>query len=335
MGSFVKARLHWPNRNGLFAILMIISAVLMFVPSRYTGSVKTVRQILVPFQDGLHSLTSGSSKPATNKDTRATVPAEQYNKIVGDLEAARNELVSLQLQLREIESEQPTLGMYLRKFIDRSTIREGRLVPARVIAGEPTGLRDSFLLGGGRRRGIKIESWVASRRMIDAGTKDGVQTGMSVLAREYLIGKIEDVTPFSSRVALLSDVDAQAETWIGRVMATRFNVLSSPDAVRSGQVWAQPGQEAVFFLTGRGKGDMLVKGVHEDYIRLNALQVGDLVVSPGTGPDLPVAMLIGRVEKIEDDPSQRQLRQLIVRCPIDLRSLRWVYVLDVAPVDRG
>jgi cell shape-determining protein MreC len=330
----VKARLRWPSGNGIFAILMVGSAVLMVLPSRWTNPVKTVRQILVPFQDGLYSLTASPGRSIPSRSTRSAIPAEKHDETLRELEAMRNEVISLQLQLREIEAEQPGIGTYLKKFIDRAAVREGRLIPARVVAFDPTGWRDAVLLGTGRQRGVRQDAWIASRRLLDAGTKDGVEQGMVVLAREYLIGRVEEVTPFSARVLLLSDVDFRAEVWIGRVEATRFNVLPPPEILRTGQRWAQTGQEAVFVLAGRGKGEMIVRDVHEDYVKHDVLRVGDLVVSPGTGPDLPVVMVIGQVEKIEDDPAQRQLRQLIVRCPVDTRALHWVYVVDVRPTGR-
>jgi len=259
------------------------------------------------------------------------IPPEHHQQVVRELEAMRNEVASLRLQLREIEAEQPIIGMYLKKFGDRSAIRGGRLIPARVIAYDPVAWRDAILLSSGRQRGVRPEAWVASRHFLDAGAKDGVQQGMVVLAREYLIGKIDEVTPFSSRVVLLSDVDSRAEVWIGRVEGTRFTVLPRLEVLRAGHTGARPGQEGLFSLAGRGKGEMLINGVHEDYVKQQILRVDDLVVSPGTGPDLPVTMVIGQITQIEDDPAQRQLRQLTVRCPIDTRALRWVYVLDVTP----
>jgi cell shape-determining protein MreC len=330
----VKARLHLPSGNGIFAILMIGAAILMLLPSRWTAPLRTVRQVLVPFQDGLYSLTSGSPRPPGSRNDRPTVPAEQYEKVVRELEAMRNEAVSLQLMLHEIEAEQGTVEMYLKKFFDRSAVRQGKLVPARVIACDPLSWRDAALLGTGRRSGVQMQAWVASRSFLDTGSKDGVEEGMVVMAREYLIGQIKEVTPFSSAVVLLSDVESRAEAWIGRIEGTTFRVVAVPEQLRGGARWAEPGHEKIFFLHGRGRGEMVVRGVIEDYIKLQAIAVGDLVVSPGSGHSLPVAMVIGRIEAIEDDPSQRQLRQLVVRCPIDTSALRWVYVLDVSSTGR-
>ncbi len=325
----MKARMPWPSRNGVFALLMACSVILMILPARWTNPLKTIRQIAVPFQDGLYTLTAGSDRSPSTQGNRSTVPIEQYEKLKRELEAMRNETISVQSMLHEIQAEKGTVEMYLKKFFDRSAVREGRLVPARVIAHDPASWRDAALLSAGRRKGVQLQAWVASRRFLDTGTSDGVDQGMVVLAREYLIGRIEEATPFSSRVVLLSDVDARAEAWIGRIEGTKFGVLPSPEDFRGGARWAEPGHEAVFFLTGRGKGEMVVRGVHEDYVKGQAIVAGDLVVSPGTGRDLPVAMVMGLIEAVEDDPAQRQLRQLVVRCPIDTSALRWVYVLDV------
>jgi len=327
----VKARLTWPSRNGVFAILMVCSLVVMWLPTRWTSGLKCAGQALVPFQSGIYAVTTPASSGA---DDSSRVSAEEYQQLAGELEAKRNEVVSLRLLIREMEAERPTVAMILRKLADRTATREGSLLPARVIAYNPTAWRDTALLGSGRRRGISEDMWVASRRLLDAGGKDGVRGGMVVLAREYLIGRIDEVTPYRSRLVLLSDLESKAEVWIGRISGDRFKVLPSPDALRAGQRWAESGQEARFFLVGRGKGEMIIGDVHEDYVKQGVLAPGDLVVSAGTSAKLPVAMIFGRIEDIEDDPGQRQLRQLVVRCPIDTSKLRWVYVVDAPPVSK-
>lgn len=324
----MKARLTWPSRNGVFAILMICSCILMVLPTRWTGGLKCVRQVLVPFQDGAYVLAGGASLGGPD---RAPITAEEYRELVDELEAQRNEIVSLHQLVHELEAERPTIALVLRKLVDRTANREGRLVPARVIAYDPSAWRDTALLGSGRRRAVRNGAWVASRHRLDAGQKDGVRQGMVVLAREFLIGRIDEVTPYTSRLVLLSDLEAKVEVWIGRIDGDRLRLLPSADAFRTGRRWAEIGQEANFLLVGRGNGKMIVGGVHEDYVNRKALAVGDLVMSAGTSAELPIAMVIGRVEQIEDDPAQRQLRQLVVRCPLDTSRLRWVYVVDAPP----
>lgn len=323
----MKARLSVPSRNGIFVILMACSAILMLLPTRWTGGLKCVQQVLIPFQDGMYAITAG---PTLGEEPPA-VSAEEYQQVVSELEAKRNEIVSLHLLIREIEAEHPAVTLILQRLVDRASTRESKLVPARVIAYDPSSWRDTALLGAGRSRGVDVKDWVASRRLLDAGEKDGVQQGMTVLAREYLIGYIDEVTPYSSRLVLLSDDTAQVQVWIGRVEREQFNILPSLEALRDGKRSAGPGGEAGFLLTGRGRDEMIISGVHEDYVHHKALAVGDLVVSAGSSAKLPVAMVIGKVEKIEDDPAQRQLRRLIVRCPVDTSRLRWVYVVSAPP----
>ena len=138
-----------------------------------------------------------------------------------------------------------------------------------------------------------------------------------------------------SRTAISTISAPKAEVWIGRFEGERLRLLGSADALRAGRHWAEIGQEANFLLVGRGDGEMIVGGVHEDYVNRKVLTVGDLVISAGTSAELPVVMVIGHVEQIEDDPAQRQLRQLVVRCPLDTSRLRWVYVVDVPPRDKN
>lgn len=321
-------RLPLPRRNNLFAIMMGCSILLMLLPVRWTGWLKSVRQVLVPFQHGMSALAGGSSTGGT-----ASVPGEEHRRVVGELESTRNELIALHALIREMEAERPTVAMILQKLLTRTASREGRLVPARIIAHDPAAWRDAPLLSRGRRSGIRNGAWVTSCRDLDAGEEDGMRQGMLVMAREFLIGRIAEVTPYTSRLILLSDIETRTQVWIGRIEGKRFGVLPSPDALRDGKHQADPGAEASFLLAGRGNGEMVVEQVHEDYVKNNVIAVDDLVVSAGTTAELPVVMVIGRVTKIEDDPAQRQLRQLQVRCPVDPSRLRWVYAVDAPPRD--
>ncbi len=322
----MKARLRLPSRNVVFAFLMILSAALMVVPSRWTGGLKCARQLVAPFQDGMYVLTVGPLSPRS--DTRARISAKEHHELLTKLKAAQNQIISLNLLLRELEAERPTIGLILQKLSDRSATRNGRVVPARVIAADSAAWRDTLLLDKGRRNGVSREQWVASRRLLDAGIKDGVRKGMVTLAREFLLGRIDELTPYSSRLVLLSDQDSREPVWVGRVEAETFRIAGPVELVRQGKPWAEPGQEVAFVLAGEGNGRMVISGVHEDYVNSDVIQVGDLVVSAGTSASLPIAMVVGHVVKIEDD-THRQHRRLVVRCPVDERRLRWVYIVDM------
>ncbi len=327
----MKARLPLPSRGGLFALLMIASAVVMVLPTRWTGNLKCARQVLLPFQDGMTALADG---PGPSDSSRASVSEAEYHELLRQIEARNNQIVALNLMLRELEAERPAVQLILDKLVSRTASQEGRLIPARVIARDSAAWRDTLVLARGSAHGVREDAW-ASSRVLDAGGKDGVEQGMLVLAREYLLGRIREVTPYTARLVLLSDVESREPVWIGRVEDGRFRVLPSPEAIREGKQWAGSGKEASFLAAGQGSGKILVSGVHEDYVDRQVLAVDDLVVSAGTSAELPVTMVIGRVVKIQDDPAQRQLRQLVVRCPVRPGDLRWVYVIDTPPTLRS
>ncbi|MBN1341846.1 MAG: rod shape-determining protein MreC [Phycisphaerae bacterium] len=325
----MSARLRLPSRNSVFAFLMAVSVILILLPNRWTGGIKHLRQILVPFQDSVYRASSGSLH---SSESPAPVTVQEYESLLKQLEGKRNEIVSLHMMIREMDAERPEIRLILDKLLDRSATRQARIVPARVIAADPSTWRDTFLLNAGKRKGARSDAWIASRRLVDSGTEDGVELGMLVLAREYLLGRVEEVTPYTSRLYLLSDTDSKVRVWIGRVQGDRFGVLPSAEAVRAGQRWAEPGQENSFLLMGYGGGKMIVDGVHEDYVNAGAIAKGDLIVSAGTSATLPLVMVIGHIDAIQDDPAQRQLRRLIVQCPINTAHLRWVYIVDAPPM---
>ncbi|MBU1349081.1 rod shape-determining protein MreC [Patescibacteria group bacterium] len=169
-----------------------------------------------------------------------------------ELEARLTALAVDYVRLRSLEEENRSLRA-LTGFLDRSGYDS---VPARIIArsADP---RDATIL-------------------IDRGSRDGVETGMAVVADEgVFVGKVTSLKERIATVTLVSDV-------------------------RSRVAAASPGRGSLFGL---------VEGSGNRVARLTlvpqqvALASDDVVVTAGTEEKIPPNLLIGLVNDVEGKPT--------------------------------
>jgi cell shape-determining protein MreC len=188
----------------------------------------------------------------------------------------------------------------------------GRLIPARIIAGDVSPWRESSLVTAGAWRGVRRGQPVVSRFFtVDAGSEVGVQDGMNVLASEMLVGVVERVASHTARVRALSDPATEMPVMLGRAAGDRF--MMAP---------------LRFWLVGMGDGVMEVRDVDHRHVADGAVLVGDVVMTVSDDPLTPPAIRIGTVASITSDPDNRLLDTLRLTPAIDPRYVASVYVVD-------
>ncbi|MFQ6049281.1 MAG: rod shape-determining protein MreC, partial [Phycisphaerae bacterium] len=175
---------------------------------------------------------------------------------------------------------------------------------------------------------------VASR-LLSIHSQHRLANELAVIAGEYLIGRIQQLGPFTARLLLFSDPQSPPHpVRIGRLADGRFSPLSKQDP-RTGR-W----QPCTFLLRGLGDGVMAIEQVLADYIAdrpgsqtaavRNPIRLGDLVVSLPDEPRLPCTMVIAELTGLQPDPRNPLIYNLEARCPVDPTRLRWVYVVDMS-----
>ncbi len=127
---------------------------------------------------------------------------------------------------------------------------------------------------------------------INAGYIDNVQNNMTVINERGLVGKVIESTSNNSRVLLITDP----------------NLSISVKTISNG----------VFsLLSGVGDNQYLVS----KFIKSNEMpRLGDIVVTSGTAQIFPVDLLVGKIEKIEED-------RFYVLPFVDFNSLDYVQIV--------
>jgi cell shape-determining protein MreC len=316
--SMYHRRPRKPSKPAVFAMLMALSGLLILLPREFFGSARSMTQLVaLPGQYAVTRATEGVSQSADRLRAQV-VPAQAHNDLLKAKQAVENE----NLSLREENQVLRNLVNELQQIRRRPQFpANGKLIPARVVGWDAVPGRDSMLLLKGRSPEVKIGDWVTSRLAIQAGTDTGVTDDARVLARQNLIGWIEQTSPYMSRVVLLSDRYAN-RVWRVHIAKRRPN--TEPQYVMDGELPAD------FALEGIGNGEMRLLDINARLIEQGEIREGDVVTTDGHDARLPLAMVIGDIARLDRIKKQPLLYHAVVRHRVDPKSVSEVFVVDVS-----
>ena len=166
----------------------------------------------------------------------------------------REEFRRLVFEVRELQAENQRLQELLgfHKKISRSA---QSVIPARVIGRSPAAWRNTIIL--------------------NKGSNDNIRVNMPIITPAGLLGKVVEVTPFTSKSKLITDPQFRVGALIQRTRHT-------------GVVY------------GTVDGECRMK-----YIALDAdVRAGDIVQTAGLSETFPKGILIGTITEIWKEPGQ-------------------------------
>lgn len=303
-------RKHANNRRTVITVLILISVVGFMLPTRLTGKFLNLVQVILPFQDW----TSRSADAVTDVVTPSgeSLSAEDAEKIRRENAALKHRLASLSGDYEDLSNAYASAT----QIRDRG-LGQGRLIPARVVAGDAFAWRKSRLINAGTLSGVREDSAVASHHFsLQLDDADVVREGYSVLRAETLVGFVEQVGTHSARVRMLTDKSTALRVLVARAATGKFYPLSSE-----------------FWLVGTGSDSMEIRDVSHNYVKSTDdetnIRVGDYVFTSRDDPNLPASMTIGTISEISQDPENSLLYVLKVVPAITPSDLRQVFVVDL------
>ena len=302
-----------PSKKAIFVALMTLSAVALFLPPGIAGASKHGTQLLVPLQDAVYYATNWAGRSLAKND-------ERRDEIQSIDEGLTRQLASQAVRIEQLQAENERLGRIRNKGIRRA-------LQAQVVAHDVAAWRDSYLVDRGSELGVHRQDWVASRLLLNQGYLNKVEEGRAVIAREVLLGRVEQVSPYMSRVQLFTDIDSPPiEVRVGAIRDGRFEPVDYPCSLR-----------------GIGRGKMLIQ--HVDYRHVHdesesaeddgkrRISVGDIVCSAIGQLGLPQPMVIGRVTAIRKDPRERLVYDVVVEPEVSPNDVRHVHVIPLIPME--
>jgi cell shape-determining protein MreC len=301
-----------PVRLTIFAFTVLALAFFV-LPSRWTAPLVTLVQPLLPVQFAADRISNALHELSPAGATE--IPADQADELHRELASYRHRVAALSQRQAELEGEVAGLRATREWSVDgRSFGKSGRLIPARVLAGDLLSWRDSRLIAAGALQGVRREDGVLSSHF-SIGIEDAsrVRDGMAVMQAEALIGFVDQVGTHAARVRLLTDPAVQMKVRTGRWVERDFVPLA-------GEFW----------LVGRGNGRMILRDLDRRDVESGRIQVGDAVLSDPESTRLPVAMVVGRIGSVVPDHNNALLSTAVVEPVLASISLHGVYVFDPA-----
>ncbi|GJM25587.1 MAG: hypothetical protein DHS20C16_20020 [Phycisphaerae bacterium] len=303
-------RKHASNRRTILTVLILISVVGFMLPTRLTGKFLNFVQVILPFQDWT-TRTTDAVTDAVSSSGEPLSPEEA--------EAIRRENAALKHRLASLSGDFADLS---NAYANATQIRDrgldqGRLIPARVVAGDAFAWRKSRLINAGTLSGVRDNSAVTTHHFsLQLDDTDAVREGYSVLCAEALVGFVEQVGTHSARVRMLTDKATALRVLVARAATGKFYPLSSE-----------------FWLVGTGSDSMEIRDVSHTYVKSTDdemnIRVGDYVFTSRDDPNLPASMTIGTISEIQPDPDNSLLYILKVVPPMDHVDIRQVFVVDL------
>lgn len=168
----------------------------------------------------------------------------------GELEAQNAKLESQLVRYHELEKENDRL----KKLVDFRNTLSGKTVAARIIGWDPSPWRKSFIL--------------------DKGQNQGIHKDMAVISFDGLVGRILEVGPETSRVILLTDLDARVSAMTDQTRATGI-------------------------IAGGGGSKLKMMYLDSE----SAVQAGETVLTSGLGGLFPKGLRIGKIISLARDLS--------------------------------
>lgn len=295
---------------------MVASFVLILLPNDLLAPTKNVTQVISPLQILTLEATRGITEPIRTLAERAP-SAREHADLGQEKQALENEAFVLREEMARLQTEIDELtGIRRQGFPAR-----GALIPARQIALDAVPGRDSLVVSKGHVQNVSRNDWVTSRLAVDAGTEDGVQDAFAVLARQCLIGWVEQAAPLTSRVVLLSDPVASRPVRVH---------LAPTDSDGKHRLLAVNGQPIPFALEGTGGGRMRIRDIAASLVDTGAISQGDLVTSDPNNPRLPLAMVIGRIEELTQNRDNPVCYDAVVGYLFHPKHLSQVYIADLS-----
>ncbi|MFH1045444.1 MAG: rod shape-determining protein MreC [Candidatus Omnitrophota bacterium] len=133
---------------------------------------------------------------------------------------------------------------------------------------------------------------------IDKGTNNAIKKGAACILENALVGMIIEAHSSSSKVALLTDINAKVPAMIQR---------TREEGLVSGGVEGRRGICKMKYLRD--------------------VEVGDKVISSSLGGMYPKGLLIGEVTAVVDEKSDTQFKTVEVRPTVELHALEEVMVI--------
>ena len=308
-------------------ILLVLSIILMFVPARCTS--KTEHAILALTKPFVYLYAQSSpAETMTPKNEQSLKPKDRMHLLEQRIADLNNEVLLLKNENLSLANKLKSVSDFRETSPSGTNIKEYyNIVLADVIIKSD------------------ISIWRKSL-LIDRGSRDGIRAGLTVVSGKYLVGRISEIGPFTSRVQLITDPVFRAQVIL--VPPIDGQKEESPSAPVEGGKGKEPAssKSAQTANTGRktsGKsspenpatGFGVMSGLSFNnasvkwvFRELKVARGWDVFSAPDPYAVIPRGLIVGKVDDVSTDGF---FNILTVTPAIDFQNLSYVMILIPNP----
>ena len=321
-----------PSKRWLLAGLCLTSVVLMLLGERSRSLCRLARPLLVPLshlgtaatvhvRTRAHELTGSTGRDQDGQMAALRQDVLKKQEIIDQLNRKLATLRGWDAQLRKPRPGHRPLTAYSCKLID-----------AAVVGSEPLPLRDRKLLGAGSRRGVAAGDLVTTRRLLHEFPR-ALPEGLTVLGRNYLVGRIVDSSAYSATLQLVTDRSFRLPGRIVRLVgpgASRMIYVSRDNKDLAPQTYRHDGKTSSAQAVGQAVA-VRADGDGRQIVCRNVPAYHDVrpddELTTALAAGLAFPLTIGRVVRTEVEKDHPRFVTVYVRPTADLGGLREVYIV--------
>ncbi len=308
-----------PSRSLTLGVLLLASVIMTFLSPATAGRVRSMLHwAFAPMGDAGMYLTT-----RVKKSTRPTEPvtadqAKQYKTENEILNRQVRFLVSkLTVMNDQIVGSKTTISNLYGFHRDIPV----RLIPGRVVSGDSLPYGWTRLLNAGEKQSAQPGQAVTTR-ILTTDREEKLPENLAVLSSQSLVGRLTESAAFTSRLQLVTDRGFTTTSQIARVIDPR-NPRTVQHIDRLQTLTPLINRPVEVIAVGDGAGGLIVREVK----KVHNIREGDKLQTRPDSPGLPVAVEIGTVSKVFDDPKHPGMMTLHVTPTSDLPALREVFIV--------
>ena len=278
-----------------------------------------VNWAFAPLGDGLMYVATSVKAAATPK---AEVSDEQVlEHRLYRLAKSENQSLTAYMRTKIIANNNArNLKNYICRKFGRQNDLAVKFIPGRVILSQsmPYGATRSVNIGS--QEGA-IPGRIVTTRNILTDRSKSLPRGLTVLCNQYCIGKVSKSGAYVSQVILVTDKSFNSKAQIMRVINRRNprKVNINNRLVRLTNMNNRP-----YPVPVHGDGGQFV--IANNVPTEENIRVGDLLQTRASDENMPYAMTIGKVVKIENEKNKGRVK-LIIKPSVDLSTIRNVNIV--------
>ncbi|GEM_PF-2141533 len=307
------------SRPFVLSALLVGAAVMTFLSPASAGRVRGLfHWAIAPLGDaGMYFV----SRVKTTSEPTGGISPSQARELKRQNEILRRRQRLLAARLAQLDGQIESGRTVISRLFGRSQDVPVKLIPARVVAEDSLPYGWCRLINAGQKQGVS-PGLAATTRTLLSDRSEKLPKNLAVLSGQALVGRVVESSAYSARLQLLTDRGYRVGAQVHRVINPR-----SRRTVRHGdrlvKLTPQINRPVNVLACGDGAGGIVAREVRLAY----NIQPGDRLQTHPDSPELPVAVEIGTVARVLDDPKHPGMVTLEISPTADLPPLREVFVV--------